>query len=1114
MKKNLDYYGLFKPNSNWHKFILAMKISFFLLFCCLLNIFAGPTYSQTTKISLHFKDATIEEVLNKIEDVSEFYFLYNNKLIDVTRKVNIEADKEPIMDILNDIFNKDINCIVYDRQIILALRDATSISAAMQQLKITGTVTDKNGAPVPGANVVVTGTNQGTMTDIAGKYSIEIPQGSKSLTFSFIGMEPQVINIGTLTQINVTMVESAIGLDEVVVIGYGTSKRSDLVGAVSSISTDKFVEQNISRLDQALQGRATGVQVTSTAGAPGGDVRVRIRGANSALGSNEPLYVIDGFVDADYSTLNPDDIAAIEVLKDASSTSIYGSRGSNGVILITTKRGKKGGIDVNYQGQVSVSNVIGLLDVLNAEDFAIIVNERKHALGLGDVFTQAEINSFKQNGGVDWQKEVYRTALGQQHQLGISGGTEKTTYLISANYLDQQGVVNNTDYKRYTLRSNITTHFSDKLSFRTMITGANTINLNTQVRSGPENPVVQALAWAPTTSIYDSNGDYTLVDPVGSLKPNPLAIMYDSENRVERSTANAIGGLNYEFIKGLVLDLQVAVNLSSSITKLYDGNYTTNFNPTASITNAQQTTLQSTNSLSYNVAFNELHRINAVAVFETQAFKGNYSNANSIGLKFPDLKYDNLGQAESFSVGSDFSKWTLISFLSRINYSLKERYLLSVSIRRDGSSKFYGDNKFSTFAAVGIGWNLAQEDFIKTLEVFSNLKIRGSWGWTGSQAIHPYATQSVYDTEQVTAFNNNNLTSGILLGDPGNKDLKWETTEQKDLGLEIGLFKGRLNSEFDFFIKNTTDLLLNRPVPYYAGGGNFASNAGEIENKGWEFSIGGTIINSNNFLWKSDFNISNVKNTVVSLGGIADQIFTGSNVSAIAEQSEFIYKPGEALGSYWGTKYLGTWKPDEAVEAAKFGNVPGDARYEDLNNDYEIGLDDYQVIGNGIPKISAGLNNTITYRNITFNVFFQGIFGVDKLNYTRTFGLMGIRDAREPILADVKDRYIPGVNEKSDLPAFSNTSTIDFQSSMFLESGDFIRMKNLSLSYNIPASLMQNIGGVKVGFNATNLLTFTKYKGVDPETSSVRGGTDLNQSIDYGSFPNSKTFTLSVDITF
>jgi hypothetical protein len=400
------------------------------------------------------------------------------------------------------------------------------------------------------------------------------------------------------------------------------------------------------------------------------------------------------------------------------------------------------------------------------------------------------------------------------------------------------------------------------------------------------------------------------------------------------------------------------------------------------------------------------------------------------------------------------------------------------------------------------------------MDLFSNLKIRGSWGRTGSQAIQPYATQSTYSTA-IVAFNNNSLTNGIVLGNPGNPNLKWETTTQADVGLEVGLFKGRLNIEADYFNKRTTDLLLNRPLPGYVGGGTYASNVGEMQNKGWELSVGGNILNTPSFNWSSNFNISNVQNKVISLGGVADMLFTGSNVgAAYSTQSEFVIVPGQALGSYWGLQYLGTWKPSQATEAARYHQVPGDSRYLDLNNDGAITSADYKIIGNGIPKTSLGWNNTFAYKGLTLNVFFQGILGVDKMNYSKAGAMTGSADARQVTLTDMRNRYIPGVNETSNIPAFSKTDIVYAQSSRFLENGNFVRLKNVSLSYVLPKSMIKDKIKVKVFVSATNLWTITKYTGIDPEASNVGSSSDVNQSIDYGAYPNAKVITGGLNLTF
>lgn len=978
---------------------------------------------------------------------------------------------------------------------------------------VTGTVKDANGVALAGVSISIKGSAAGTITDANGKFHLSTAGTGGTLVFAFIGYITQEIGFNGSQTLTVTLQESTHTLQNLVVVGYGTQKKADVTGSISSISTKDFAEQPVNRLDQVLQGRASGVQVTNDAGAPGGDVRIRIRGANSVLGSNDPLYVLDGFVGADFNTVNPDDIESIQVLKDASSTAIYGSRGANGVIIITTKRGGKGGIKINYTGQGSVSRVLKTYDLLPAAEFATLVNTRNTILGLNPTYTDTQISGFKQSGGTNWQDDIYRTSYGQQHQLSVSGGNEKTTFLASANYLNQDGVIRNSGYTRYSIRSNIFSQVSKKLSFRLNMVGTRTNNANTQIQTGTGNPVVQALAWAPTTPVYGSDGNFTQNDPVGSLKTNPVALLYDRSNLTNKTFGNIVAGGRYEFLKGFALDLTYAVNYYDQEDKTFNGNTVTVNNPTASRTSLQATTLQGTNSLSYKRTFGA-HSIDAVAVFEVQKYNSTAFNATATGLLIPSLGYDNLGLSNSPGISSNPVNWGLLSYLGRINYAFKDKYLLSATVRRDGSSKFQGSDKNSTFPSVALGWNLYKEEFIKNLNLFSNLKIRASWGLTGSQAIQPFATQSTYSTA-IVAFNNNNLTSGILLGNPGNPNLKWESTGQSDAGLEMGLFNGRLNLEADYFVKQTKDLLLNRPLPGYVGGGTYASNVGEIENKGFEIALGGTAVSIKNFSWASNFNISVVKNKVVSIGNVASILFTGSNVgAAYSTQSEFVIEPGRALGSYWGLNYLGTWKPSEAAQAARYHNVPGDSHYQDLNNDGAITSADYQIIGNGIPKTSLGWNNTVVYKGFTLNVFFEGILGVDKMNYSKAGAMTGSADARQITLDDIRGRYIPGSNETSNIPAFSKTDVVYAQSSRFIENGSFVRLKNVSLSYQIPRSVFNNNLNIKLFITGTNLWTLTRYSGIDPEASNADSSTDVNQSIDYGAYPNARIYTAGINLTF
>ncbi|WP_221392521.1 TonB-dependent receptor [Dyadobacter sp. NIV53] len=974
-----------------------------------------------------------------------------------------------------------------------------------QENRITGQVTDADNASLPGVNVLVGGSSQGTVTDSEGKYAINAP-GNGTLVFSFIGYVSQTVEINNRSVINLQLTQESKILNEVVVVGYGTQKKTDVTGSLAVISTKEFAQQPVTRLDQVLQGRATGVQVTQSNGAPGGDSRIRIRGANSVLGNNDPLYVIDGFIGADYGLLNPSDIASIQVLKDAASTSIYGSRGANGVVIITTKKGTKG-IKVTYEGQASVSNVIKKFDLLPAGEFAEIVNARATATGSTPPFTEAQIADYKQNGGTDWQDLVYRKGHGQQHQITINGGNDKTTFLISGNYVNQKGIIENSNYKRYIFRTNLNTQVNNKLALRFNLNGSNSLNHNTDAGWA----LIEALQWAPTTPAYGADGLPTYSDPTGSVSRSPLDNLYDKSFDTGKTNINGIAGLNYQLpVKGLTLDLQYAINFQDAQNKYLNGPRIANHVPNATRYSSDMLTLQNTNALNYNVTLGN-HSINAVAVLETQSFTNKYFQAYASGLRFPQLGYDNIGGNAASSVSSGFSKSTLLSLLGRVNYAFKDKYLVSAAVRRDGSSKFSEANRNSVFPSVALGWRLSEEEFIKNLNVFSNLKLRGSWGMTGSQAINPYATLSSYNTTFVS-FNNNSIVAGVIQGNAGNPDLKWETTKQTDVGLEMEFLNGRLRVEADYFHKNTTDLLLNVSIPNYAGGGTTTKNVGEIENKGFEFSIAGTPVQGK-FGWETNLNFSTLKNKVIDLGGLP-RLGTGTNAGGgMSITNEFMLMPGQPLGSYWGLNYLGTFKPNEADIAAKQGRVPGDPHYEDVNGDNSITTDDFQVIGHAFPKVTGGWNNTFTYGGFTLNVFFNAILGVDKLNYTRAGAMSGSGEARQFLLTEIRDYYRPG-NEDSDIPAFTKTYQPFTQSSRFMENGSFVRLKNVSLGYNLPAKLLNTSGTIRIFGSATNLFTITKYSGPDPESSNVGSGTDTAIGIDRGSYPNAKVYTLGLNLSF
>ncbi len=1111
MKKKPLLYFL-KAGSELTKILRIMR---FITIMMIIGIFQvnASVYSQNEVFSFKESGLTMRGVFKTIEKTSKFKFFFNDDLTNVDKRVDLVASKMKIDQVLDAVLaGTNLSYKILENNLIII-----SPSVLLQQKKITGTITDANtGQPLIGVSIKIKGTNRGAVTDVNGKYTLEVPNQSMVLVYTYMGYLTESMPVSGMTDFDIKLKPDVKTLDEVVVVGYGTQKKSLIVGSSSSISEKLFKAQPVTRVDQILQGRASGVQITNDGGAPGGDVRIRVRGSNSFSGDNSPLYVIDGYVGADFNTLNPDDIASIEVLKDAASTAIYGSRGANGVIIITTKVGKKGDMKVDFGYRYYSSNVLKKWNTLNAGDFAQIVNERLLASNQSTKFTDAEIANYRATGGTDWQNEVFRTAPGQEYQLGISGGNDKTSYLISGNYLGQDGIILNSNYKRYSIRSNINSQLSKKFSTRFIFNGSRRENLNTDGTAERGSIVSQALSWAPTTPVRDASGKYIYVDPTSSLFENPVAMGTEVESRAEKTNANIVTGLRYDIIEGLSFDTQFGLNYLNTQTKNYSGILSAK-SPQASAGRAsgEDITWQNTNTLNYKRTFNKVHAFDITVVNENQHYTGTAFNVNVNNLTYPDLKFDNLALSKSSIVGSGYSSWALSSLLGRVNYSFNDRYLFSGAIRRDGSSKFQGDHKYSVFPSLALGWRVSQESFMKSLPFINNFKIRGSWGLTGNQAISPYGTLSSYVTNTDDAgvvFNGNTptvITNGIMMGNPGNPDLKWETTEQTNVGVDVDALGGRISLTVDYFDKKTRDLLMLNSLPGYLGGYSIMSNIGKVQNKGWEFSLSGTPVSNKDFTWTSSLNFSILDNKVLNIGKKLDTLILSGATVLIK---------GQRMNSYWGYKFLGTWKPSETAEAAKYGCVPGDAKYDDRNKDGKITTADYQVIGNGMPKTSIGWNNTFTYKNWSLNMFLQGLFGYDKMDYTYALGMVGGTDTKEIIFSDIKNRYIAGVNETSDIPAFGgNANNSLVQTSRFIEKGGFLRLKNLSLSYDLPKSALKNIAGIRVFVSVTNLLTFTKYKGIDPESnSSATSGTytDLQQGKDYGSYPNSRTYTAGINFSF
>ena len=996
--------------------------------------------------------------------------------------------------------------------ILLTVAMMTGFITIAQSFSITGQVTDSTGSPIPAVSVMEKGTANGTVTNQDGRYSIRV-RNTAILQFSSVGFAIIEVPASGRTVIDVILSSRSTSLGDVVVVAYGTQQRARITSSQTSISSKDFEAQPVNRLDQALQGRASGVQVTNASGAPGSDVRIRIRGANSINLNNDPLYVIDGFVGGDFNTLNTDDIADIQILKDAAATAPYGSRGANGVVIVTTKKGSKGKPGYFFLSRLSNSSVPKLYNTLSAADFAQIANEYNSVMSQDPVYTDAQIQQFRNSGGTNWQKEIYRKAFGQQYEFGVNGGNDNTNYYLSLGHQNQPGVVNNSFYKFYNLRSNITATLSNRLSTFLNINGFVRTNQNTTLRAGKDNPVNQSIAWAPTVPVRDEMGNLTKRDPIASQGFNPVAETLDRIRQQKNYNANIIGGLRYRIADPLSFTVQYGVDYGTSnyndfgnLTVSPEGGYTGKSTSTG-------ITLQNTNTLNYHETFNNVHHVDVTGVAEFQKSNWEGFNAGISNLIYPDFMWDNLAFGKALQPGSFFGSSSIFSLFARGSYSYADRYLISGTLRRDASSVFKGKNQVGYFPSVAVGWNVAKEGFLSHSTALNTLKLRASWGLTGNQGLGPYRTYSTYDAAQAT-FNNTSSVPGIVIAATGNPNLKWETTEQMNAGIDFGFAPISIHGSVDYFVKNTRDLLFWVGLPDYVGGGGMWDNIGHVQNKGWEFSIGASPVNSKNISWKTDFNYSVVKNKIIEMDG-QQRIFYDPNVGwGMTEANEFLLEVGKPMAGIWGVNYLGTWKPGQEAEAAKFGAKPGDSRYEDLNGDHVIDEKDYKVIGYGIPKYTMGWNNTVTYKGIELNVLLQGVYGFDKLNILYGGAMINSGDFRYTTLEDIKDRYIPGKNETSNIPAFSATNKNLIQSSRFIYKGDFTRVKNISLAYTIPKSLLRNLAALKISFAVTNAFTFTKYNGMDPETSNIGSGSDSGQSIDFGGYPIPRVFTLGLNLNF
>lgn len=1075
-------------------------------------------------IDVNFNHTPFKEVLKDISNKTDLNFSYEGVNIPLNKKITINASNESVANVLRKISKEArVKFRRVNGNVFVADVKKNGIGGVQEQLleefKISGKVSDEKGEGLPGVSVLVKGTSRGVVTDIDGNYSI-VAEETATLTFSFVGYESQEVIIGSRTTIDVSLQLDVQQLDELVVVGYGTSRRSDVSGALSSVSKEDFEKQPMIDATDALQGRAAGVFVGSTNGAPGGDVKITIRGANSMTGSSSPLIVIDGVVSGGLSYINPADIASYEVLKDASATAIYGSRGANGVILVTTKQGASEAPTINFDAFFGYQEVSKKIDLLSAGQFAREVNAKDIAIGVSETYTAEEIAALDANGGTDWQDELFRTAPMQNYQLSVSGKSKNTNYYFSANYANQDGIMINTGSKRYNFRTKINTSLNDKFSIGTILNMMYLDGTNNQPRASIASPVYGSLTFDPTTPVYDADGKYniTSVKSVGSLGVNPLAEQLEQNVDRERTRNSTNFYLNYKVLDWLTVNWTGGATVTSNTDKRFNAALTGNNR--ASIFDSDSRLLQTTSRVTFEKEFGN-HRVKVDAVHEIQDSKFEQHGMSADSTNFPSLGYNNIG---TFAINQIISSWAVSnqieSILGRVNYTFRDKVVLTGTVRRDGSSKFSVNNKYAVFPSAAVAWRLSEEGFIKNLGFFDNLKIRASYGLVGNQGINSYQTLPTIKLGPTENYPYDD-DEAVVGGGPdklGNPDLKWETTAQLDLGVDMAIFEGRVDLTFDYYKKNTTDLLLNVSAPGYTGLPSQLQNVGEIENKGFELSLGATVINSGDFQWKSNINFASNETKVVSLG-VDTVAFPGQTYGeGLAVGPAVILEPGQPTGNFYGYIYEGVWQTNEAAQAALYGNVPGDAKYRDIDGDNLINTNDLAVMGNGQPDFIWGFNNTFSFKGFDLNVFIQGVQGFEIWNLGRGYIFGNTGDARHATTAEISNRWSEN-NTSSNIPAYSTTSVNHVQSSRYVEDGSYVRFKNISLGYNVPSSLLEKSGfvrGLRVYVSGQNLITLTNYSGYDPEVSNIidSSTSSIDQSIDWGAYPTSKSFVVGFNMTF
>jgi TonB-linked SusC/RagA family outer membrane protein len=1159
------------PDNPLKKILLTMRIVFALLVLGILHANATNAYSQQTRLSLDITDAQLVAVLDEIEDLSEFYFLYNEKLLDIERKVSVKADNELIDEILKGLFaGTDVTFTIYDRKIILA-PDFDAGAMGVQQSRVSGTVKEANGNPLPGVTVQIKGTSIGVLTDVAGNFELtDVPQ-SAILVFSFVGMKSQEIPVGNNTLFNVVMTVDLIGMEEIVVTGYATQTKASLTGSVATVGTEELLTVPATNVVQRLQGRISGVSIINSH-VPGGDATVRIRGLGT-INNNDPLYVIDGVPTKEgLSSINPNDIESITVLKDAASSAIYGASGANGVIIVTTRHGKGQEPSIRVDIKGGISQITKTYDLLNTQEYGELlwleaqndgVTPGNAIYGYGSspdipdyiLPARAEEGSpevdpsrysynpknlyliMKANKtGTDWYDEILRPAPFQDYNFSINGGTNNAGYAISAGYLHEEGILINTGYKRYSIRANSQMSITDWLEIGENIGVTFSKGYGNQMNNNENASIFAAVRIQPIIPVYDIMGNFAGTKaPSTSGGENPVATLTRDQNDYTTTLRN-LGNLyaqakitdwlSFKTLFGFDLrqrntkDIFIK-NPESSMASLTDG-------LTEGAYNNVQWNWQ--NLLMINKEFGGNHSLSVLLGTEALNYKYLYITAARNTYFSTDVNYMYLSAGESNQTNSGLgSEYATMSYFGKLNYAFASKYLLEATYRRDGSSRFGQNNRWGNFPAFSVGWRITEEPFMGlTSHWLDDLKLRLAWGTTGNSEIGNYNGFTTFRTNPSYSYygldgNNTSANAGFDSNAFGNPDAKWETTTTTDIGVDALLFNGSFTVTFDLWKRNTSDMLFVVPQPSVMGQATLPSvNIGDMKNSGFDLALGyRNEALGGRFNYNITANIYHYKNEILKLTG-EEKLFH-SGVS-LRDMMYTAYNVGTSFPEFYGYKVVGIFQTQAEADAwpKAFGengtyNEPGHFKYEDVTKDGVIDANDRTWIGSPHPDFTAGLNIDLSYMNFDLQSFLFLSYGNEIISYVRRwidYTIFQGNRSKDRLYTSWGSPYLEDNSQaKLAKASYLNDTGNQYPSTHFVEDGSYLRMKSIQLGYALPQKITGKLGfsSIRAYIQTTNLFTITRFNGLDPE---IDPSSSLALGLDQGAWPTPRQFVIGISAGF